>query len=70
MFCVENKSFCKGGFVFVMITEIFWQTFWRDNWRSLIGVVENFRYYDARFIYSLGLTSKLLNMLFLTIVLL
>ena len=28
---------------FVLITEIFWQIFWRDNWRSLIVVVENFR---------------------------
>ena len=43
MFCLENKSVCKGGFVFVMITEIFWRTFWRDNWRSLIVAVENFR---------------------------
>ena len=23
MFCLENKSVCKGGFVFVIITEIF-----------------------------------------------
>ena len=29
---------------FVLITEILWQIFWRDNWRSLIVVVENFRY--------------------------
>ena len=28
--------------VFVMIAENFWQIFWHDNWRSLIGVVENF----------------------------
>ena len=26
--------------VFVLITEIFWQTFWRNNWRSIIDVVE------------------------------
>ena len=26
-----------------MITEIFWLIFWLDNWRSLIGVVKNFR---------------------------
>ena len=30
---------------FVLITEIFWQIFWHDNWRSLIVFVENFRYY-------------------------
>ena len=29
-----------------MITEIFWRTFWRDDCRSLIGVVENFRLSD------------------------
>ena len=46
MSCLENKSVCKGGFVFVMITEIFWRTFWRDDCRSLIGVVENFRLSD------------------------
>ena len=28
-----------------MITEIFWRPFWRDDWRSLIGVVENFRFF-------------------------
>ena len=28
-----------------MIAEIFWQIFWRDNWRSLIVAVENFRFY-------------------------
>ena len=44
MFCLENKSVCKGGFVFIMITGIFWRTFWRDNWQSLIGVLENFCY--------------------------
>ena len=44
MFCLENKSVCKGGFVFVMITEIFWRIFWLDNWRSLIVVEENFCY--------------------------
>ena len=43
MFCLENKSICKGGFVFVLITEFFWWTFWSDYWQSLIGVVENFR---------------------------
>ena len=42
MFCLENKSVCKGGFVIVMITEIFLWIFWRDNWRSLIGLGENF----------------------------
>ena len=34
---------------FVLITEIFWWIFWRDNWRSLIGVVENFCYYFTRY---------------------
>ena len=29
---------------FVMITENFWRIFWRDNWRSIISAVENFRY--------------------------
>ena len=43
MFCLENKSVWTGEFVFVMIAEIFWQIFWRDNWRSLIVFVENFR---------------------------
>ena len=28
---------------FVMITENFWRIFWRDNWRSIISAVENFR---------------------------
>ena len=36
---LENKSVCKGVFVFVMITEIFWRTFWHNNLRSLISVV-------------------------------
>ena len=26
-----------------MITENFWRIFWRDNWRSIIVAVENFR---------------------------
>ena len=26
--------------MFVLITEIFWLTFWRNNWQSLIDVVE------------------------------
>ena len=28
--------------VFVFITEILWRTFWRDNWRSVFDVVQNF----------------------------
>ena len=31
--------------VFVMIAENFWRIFWRDNWRSIISAVENFRYF-------------------------
>ena len=27
---------------FVLITEILWRIFWHNNWRSLIGVLENF----------------------------
>ena len=30
--------------VFVFITEIFWRTFWRNNWQSIIGVVERLSY--------------------------
>ena len=31
-----------------MITEIFWRIFWHNNWRSLIVVVENFRFWVAK----------------------
>ena len=37
--------FVLSSNVFVLITENFWQIFWCDNWRSLIGVVENFRFW-------------------------
>ena len=61
-FCLENKSVCKCGFVFVMITEIFWWIFWRDNWQSLIVVVENFRSLVVFSIkYNKFMNSKLLN---------
>ena len=52
-FCLQDKMWIKmpkwtifvmSSDVFVLITENFWRIFWRDNWRSLIGVVENFRY--------------------------
>ena len=29
---------------FVLISEIFWQIFWKDNWRSLIFVIKNFHF--------------------------
>ena len=32
--------------VFVFITEIIWRTFWRNNWRSMIDVVERLGYWD------------------------
>ena len=30
--------------VFVMITKIFWQTFWRNKWTSVFGVVKDSSY--------------------------
>ena len=37
--------FVLSSQVFVLNTEIFWGTFWRKNWRSIIDVVERLRYY-------------------------
>ena len=31
------------------ITENLWRTFWRDKWRAVFDVVQNFRYYVKRF---------------------
>ena len=42
---------------FVLITEIFWRIFWCDNWRWLIGVVENFRFW-VLVIFCLTLMSE------------
>ena len=36
--------FITSSQVFVLITEIFWQTSWRNNWSSLINVVERLCY--------------------------
>ena len=39
--------------VFVMITEIFWQTFWRNKWRFIIDAVK-----DSSFCYILWPSQK------------
>ena len=31
--------------MFVFITEILWRIFWRDKWRSVFDVVQNFHYW-------------------------
>ena len=48
---------------FVLITDIFWQIFWRDNWQSLIVAIENFRYiYTLHVIWAtVPLKSKLIE---------
>ena len=51
--CLQDKMWMKmpkwtvfliSSEKFVMITENFWRIFWHDNWRSIIGVVENFHF--------------------------
>ena len=48
--CLQDKKWIKmpkwtifvmSSDVFVLITENFWRIFWRDNWPSIIGAVEN-----------------------------
>ena len=41
--------------LFVLITEIIWQTFRPNNWRSIIDVVERLGYFDKRITYSKSL---------------
>ena len=51
--CLQDKTWIKmpkwtifliSSKQFVLITENFWRIFWRDNWPSIIGAVENYRY--------------------------
>ena len=53
-FCFQDKLwinmpkwtiFLISSEEFVLITENFWLVFWRDKWRSIISVVENFRFW-------------------------
>ena len=51
--CLQDKTWIKmpkwtifsiSSEEIVLIAENFWRIFWRDNWRSIISAVENFRY--------------------------
>ena len=52
--CLQDKTwiqmpkrtiFVISSQVFLLITEIFWPTFWRNNWWSIIEVVEKLCYF-------------------------
>ena len=61
IFLISSKVSNSKSKEFVLITEIFWQIFWRDNWRSLIAIVENFRYYFVLYQdkFSCGISNYL-----------
>ena len=58
IFLISSKVSNSQSKEFVLITEIFSQIFWHDNWRSLIGVVENFRFIVWYFIISEGKNQR------------
>ena len=42
--CQNELIFLMSSKVFVLITEIFWQTFWRNKWWSVFDVVKGSSY--------------------------
>ena len=51
--CQNELFFSISSKVFVLITEIFWQTFWSNKWRSFFEVVKDSIYYITWLIHNL-----------------
>ena len=49
VFNTKWTIFVSSSQLFVLITDIFWRTFWRNNWKSIIDVVERLCHYIQNF---------------------